>query len=224
MTKRVIVLVVLLCVAPVSILAQKADVAFVAGASFTSDSNLRVQCLISIPPCLIPIDTLGAIHPDHHVFFQGNLGVRLIDAKLASLHLEVPVAGIPSQTVRFGFSQIVAPIPSIAIDHLSSVYVTPAIKVKLFPSAQFSPWGSVGGGLAHFSTDSGITTNKGAIQYGGGVDFKSGIPLLGLRAEVRDFLTGDPHVGAPLPILPVTTEGGLHRHNVLVGGGVVLRF
>jgi|GEM_PF-477172 len=224
MTKQVLVLLVLLCVAPVCTFAQKAEVAFVAGASFTSDSNLRVRCLISIPPCLIPVDGVGTLHPDHRVFFQGNLGLRFIDAKLASLHLEVPVVGIPSQPVRFGISPIVSPSASIVLDHLSSVYVTPAIKVKLFPASQFSPWGSVGGGLAHFSSDSGVTTNKGAIQYGGGVDIKTGIPLLGFRAEVRDFVTGDPRVGAAIPILPVTTESGLHRHNVLVGGGVVLRF
>ena len=32
-------------------------------------------------------------------------------------------------------------------------------------------------------------------QFGGGVDIKTGIPLLGFRAEVRDFVTGQPDFG-----------------------------
>jgi len=216
MTKQVLVLVVLLCFMSLSALAQKADVAFVAGASFTSDTSLKQVC--TTPPCLLLVDGPGSIHPDHHIFLQGTLGIRLFDAKLASLHLELPVVGIPSQPLHFTFVGISSP----AFDHLSSVYVTPALKIKLLPAATFSPWGSIGGGVAHFSSDAG-STNKGALQFGGGVDIKSSIPLLGFRAEVRDFVTGDPNFGI-VSIVPLTTEGGLHRHNVLVGGGVVLRF
>jgi len=225
MTKQVLVLVVLLCFMSLSALAQKADVAFVAGASFTSDSSLTVGCFTATPPCVItlPVEGFGAIHPDHHIFLQGALGVRLLDARLASLHLELPVVGIPSQPVRL---KALLGTFSTPFDHLSSIYVTPALKVKLFPGAAVAPWGSIGGGVAHFSSDAG-STNKGALQFGGGVDIKTNIPLLGFRAEVRDFVTGDPRVGgfssiASFPLL--TTESGLHRHNVLVGGGVVLRF
>src|SRR5215471_12073618 len=222
MTKQVFVLVVLWCVTPFSALAQKADVAFVVGASFTSDSNIRVSCPGTIP-CIIglPVEGFGTIHPDHHIFFEGALGVRLLDAKLASLHLELPVAGIPSQPLTVKVLSVLSTTP---FDHLSSVYVTPAIRVKLLPAASFSPWGSIGGGVAHFSSDSGISTNKGALEFGGGVDIKSGIPLLGFRAEVRDFLTGDPTIPGIAAVSGITTESGLHRHNLLVGGGVVLRF
>ena len=222
MTKQVLVLVVLLCVASLSALAQKADVAFVAGATFTSNSSLRPSCFIEVPPCLVvlPIEGFGTIHPGHHIFLEGAFGVRLFDAKLASLHLELPVVGIPSQPLRFG---LVGATFSSPFDHLSSVYVTPSIKVKLLPSAPVSPWGSVGGGVAHFSSDLGSSTNKGALQFGGGVDIKTAIPLLGFRAEVRDFVTGDPNFGI-VSVVPLTTESGLHRHNILVGGGIVLRF
>ena len=221
MTKQVLVLMVLLSMASLSALAQKADVAFVAGASFTSDSNLRVTCPGTIPCTIIlPVEGFGTIHPDHRIFLEGTFGVRLFDAKLASLHLELPVVGIPSQPLTLKVLSVVSTSP---FDHLSSVYVTPAIKVKLLPGAAFSPWGSVGGGVAHFSSDFGSSTNKGALQFGGGVDIKTNIPLLGFRAEVRDFVTGDPHFGM-VSIVPLTTESGLHRHNLLVGGGVVLRF
>ncbi|HEY6969863.1 MAG TPA: hypothetical protein VJA94_11705 [Candidatus Angelobacter sp.] len=222
MAKQVLVLVVLLCVAPLSALAQKADVGFVVGASFTSDSTIRVTCPGTLPCTIIlPVEGFGTIHPDHRIFLEGAFGVRLLDAKLASLHLELPVAGIPSQPLTVKVLSVLSTTP---FDHLSSVYVTPAIKVKLLPAASFSPWGSIGGGVAHFSSDSGVSTNKGALQFGGGVDIKTNIPLLGFRAEVRDFLTGDPHTANFLGVPSLTTESGLHRHNLLVGGGVVLRF
>lgn len=217
MTKQVLVLVVLLCVASLSAVAQKADMAFVAGATFTSDTSLRQVC--TNPPCFLLVEGAGGIHPDHRIFLEGDPGVRLLDAKLASLHLELPVVGIPSQPLHFTLLGSSSP----AFDHLSSVYVTPALKIKLLPAASFSPWGSIGGGVAHFSSDVGPSTNKGALQFGGGVDIKTNIPLLGFRAEVRDFVTGDPHFGL-VSIVPLTTESGLHRHNILVGGGVVLRF
>jgi hypothetical protein len=65
--------------------------------------------------------------------------------------------------------------------------------------------------------------NKGALQFGGGVDIKTGIPLLGFRAEVRDFVTDQPDFG----IVSIQTVGSPslgRRHNVLAGGGIVLRF
>jgi hypothetical protein len=80
----------------------------------------------------------------------------------------------------------------------------------------------VGAGWARYSlVDFPGTVNKGALQYGGGLDFKTGLPLLGFRAEVRDFVTTDP---SSLLGPNFTPQSGLHHHNLLVGGGVVLRF
>ncbi len=93
---------------------------------------------------------------------------------------------------------------------------------KFLPASPISPWVSVGGGWARYSSDDNVTVNKGAVQYGGGLDFKTGLPLLGFRAEVRDFVTSDP---SALIVGPSTTPmKGLHHHSVLVGGGIVLRF
>ena len=39
------------------------------------------------------------IKTDHHIFLEGALGVRLLNAQVVSLHVEVPVAGISSQTL-----------------------------------------------------------------------------------------------------------------------------
>jgi hypothetical protein len=206
--KRFSILIVILCASTFA-MAQKADAAFVVGGSFVSDTQ-NTFLSPSVPTLTSTIKT------DHHVFLEGALAVRLADAKLASLYVELPVAGIPSQKLTFSST------PSTVIDHLSTVFITPGLRLKVLPIAPISPWVSFGGGWARYSLDSGVKTNKGAVQYGGGLDFKTGLPLLGFRAEVRDFVTGDPNFG--LGTVLAGNNGGLHHHNILVGGGIVLRF
>lgn len=191
--------------------AQKADVSFVVGGAFVSEDH--------VPPgvsCTIPCPLAFNFRTDTHVFYEGTGAVRLANFKLASFHLEAPVAGIPSAHVDF------SAIPSLNALKLSSVFVTPSLRVKFAPGFPVSPWASIGGGWAHYSL-AGTSTNKGALQFGGGVDIKTGIPLLGFRAEVRDFTSGQPDFG----IVSIQTAGSQslgRRHNVLAGGGIVLRF
>jgi len=54
----------------------------------------------------------------------------------------------------------------------------------------------------------------GAFYYGGGVDLKLW-KFVGLRMEIRDFYTGSPSYNA----------GQIHggQHNVVAGGGLILR-
>ncbi len=98
------------------------------------------------------------------------------------------MAGIPSAQVDFSGT------PSSNALKLSSVFVTPSLRVKFAPGFPVSPFASIGGGWAHYNL-AGTSMNKGALQFGGGVDIKTGIPLLGFRAEVRDFVTGQPDFG-----------------------------
>ena len=192
-------------------LAQKADVSFVVGGAFVSEEHVAPGVT-----CTIPCPLAFNFRTDTHVFYEGTGAVRLANFKLASLYLEAPVAGIPSAHVVF------SEIPSLNALKLSSVFVTPSLRVKFAPGFPVSPWASIGGGWAHYSL-AGTSTNKGALQFGGGVDIKTGIPLLGFRAEVRDFTSGQPDFG----IVSIQTAGSPslgRRHNVLAGGGIVLRF
>lgn len=109
-------------------------------------------------------------------------------------------------------------------------FVTPGLRAKLLPGASISPFVSVGGGWARYSLGP-ASNNKGALEFGGGVDFKTGIPLLGFRAEVRDFVTSEPRFDlgfSSVTGFPVAgsqdLQGGFHRNNVLVGGGAVFSF
>lgn len=222
LTKRFVPLILLIvCILPIRVLPQKADAGFVIGGSFVSDSTVvfAVPCLA--PPCPTSPTFLNNVKADDHVIFEGALALQLLNARLASLHLELPIAGIPSQTLHLSTS------PATVFDHMSTTFVTPGFRVKLIPGAPIAPFGSLGGGWAHYSLAHG-SNSKGAIQYGGGLDLRTGIPHLGFRGEVRDFVSGDPNFSlsgvTPGGLTASTTHSGLHRHNILAGGGVVFRF
>jgi hypothetical protein len=202
--KRFLILLAIACVSTMA-LAQKADIGVTVGGSFVSDTQGAF---------LLPPPTNVTLQTDHHLFIEGTLAFRLLDAKVASLHVELPIAAIPSQKITF------ATAPSAVIDHLSSTFITPALRLKFVPASPIAPWVSFGGGWAHYSLDSGNSSSKAALQYGGGLDFKTGLPVLGFRAEVRDFVTGDPS----LNVISLANTSGFHHHNILAGGGIILRF
>jgi len=187
--------------------AQKVDAAFVMGGSFISDTH---ETFASSPT---PFDTIVT---GNHFFFEGAFGWRLVNAHAASLSLDVPVASIPSQTTRF------AGTTNAGGADLSSLFITPGLRLKLLPGFSISPWAAFGGGWARYS-QGGFKTNKAAIEYAGGLDFKTGLPLLGFRAELRDFVTED-FLNGSVGSAIATNSSGFHHHNVLVGGGIVLRF
>ena len=88
--KRFSILIALLCASTFAV-AQKADAAFVVGGSFVSDTKETF-----LTPSLTLTDT---VKTDHHLFLEGALGVRLLNAHVASLSVELPVAGITSQKI-----------------------------------------------------------------------------------------------------------------------------
>lgn len=53
---------------------------------------------------------------------------------------------------------------------------------------------------------------------GGGLDFKTRLPLLGFRIEARDFITGR----SDIPSFSTITSN--HVHSLFAGGGVTLHF
>jgi hypothetical protein len=94
--------------------------------------------------------------------------------------------------------------------------------LKFAPGFPVSPWAAVGGGLAHFSANSGLrllsgtdTTNTGVFDFGGGLDMKVA-PWVSVRGEVRDFYSGG--LGFNL------SNFNERQHNLVVTGGLVLRF
>jgi len=152
--------------------------------------------------------------------FQLTYARRLVTAPHLALYFEVPALATPLQ-------DITASIGAVPRNY-DSFFVAPGLRVKLAPTARVSPWFSAGGGYALFDESASRVdgthnttrgTNGGAVQFGGGVDFRTPINLLfpiGLRAEVRDLYTTKPDYN-------VNTGGGF-QHNIALSGGIVLHF
>jgi hypothetical protein len=148
--------------------------------------------------------------------FEANYAAQLVHVPAVALHLEIPVLFTPSTDISTS--------NLTTLKSYSSFFVTPALRLKLVPGSPFSPWISAGGGIVHFNpgstTQGGTTINthsvtKSAVQAGVGADIHPPLLPLAFRLEARDFYTGLPDLN---------TVGIKVRHNLMVGGGIVLRF
>jgi len=86
----------------------------------------------------------------------------------------------------------------VPIDY-KQIFVTPSVRVNLFPATAVSPWVSIGGGFGHFSenktliyggTNPGGSSTSGVLQGGFGLDvnpFQTRFRRFGFRFDVRDF-------------------------------------
>lgn len=207
MTKRFAFLALMFLTVSTCALAQKSEVAFVAGSTFSPGVTGHGVCGDAIPGCITPT-TPTHFSIDQGFTFEGSYAYRLADFKLASVHLEVPLVFSPSRKANT-FSQLNR-------DTFSTFFFTPSVKLKLLPASGVSPFLSAGGGMAHFVD--GTTANTGAFQLGGGLDFKTHLPLLGFRVEARDFITGRPGTNS---FGNVTSD---HLQHIFVGGGITLHF
>jgi hypothetical protein len=109
------------------------------------------------------------------------------------------------------------------------IFVTPAVRLNLFPESRVSPWVSFGGGFGHFSESNklnyfganpGGSSTTGAIQPGLGLDvspFPKRFSHFSFCGKVRDFYSGTPN-------LPLADTGKTRQHNYFVGLGLVWHF
>jgi Outer membrane protein beta-barrel domain len=160
--------------------------------------------------------TTGQVNISAGKSFGVNYGYRLVNTKVADLYGEVEFAAPPNQTVDSSSATVAR--------NYASLYVTPGIRLKIFPAARFSPWGVIGGGYALYQQGSLLSNgqattnrflNRGVFEFGGGIDFRL-IRFVGLRAEVRDFVSGNPNLNVRLD--------SSTQHNVISSGAVVFRF
>jgi hypothetical protein len=116
----------------------------------------------------------------------------------------------------------------VPIDY-KQIFVTPSVRVNLFPATAVSPWVSLGGGFARFSENKNLiysgpnpggSSTSGVLQAGFGLDvnpFQNRYRRFGFRLDVRDFWSGTPD-------LPLADTGKTRQHNFFVGGGVIWHF
>lgn len=152
--------------------------------------------------------------------FDVDYARRLIVTPLYAISGEVVFAYNPDEDVNGGsFGNAVVP------PGMKELFVTPAARVNLFPTTAVSPWVSLGGGFGHFSqsgtliyggSNPGTSSTTGVFEIGGGLDVKVSSRVY-LRAQVRDFWSGEPN-------FPLADTGKTRQHNFFVGGGAYWRF
>ncbi len=201
---RVLATVAILLCSGSPILAQKHEIAFTSGGLKTGDKSFDLP-----RPGLVKFRT--------GFTYEVNYARRLLDAKIASLYIEFPFAVTPRTKITT--DNVLSP------RSYSSFFFTPSAKVKLFPIGRYSPFATIGIGVARLNPSSTRLDNQpnndasaeteGVFQIGGGLDVKV-ISRLSLRGEVRDFYTEIP----PLNLDALRKR----QHNTLIAAGVVLRF
>lgn len=149
------------------------------------------------------------------VGLQANYGRRLWVGRNAALYSEVHLLA--------SAQRIVDSADNRATRDVASLYITPGVRLKFFPTATLSPYLAVGGGVAWYEqsrTDLAGRTNpaprellRGAFDFGGGADLRVR-RWLSLRSEIRDFYTGVPAYNL------VTVRGG--QHNPVAGAALVI--
>lgn len=194
---------------PILALAQKNEISLSMGAVTTSDQQLRfipASCPFGITSCTATFN----INTNTGLGLQGNYTRQIISFGAVSIGAEFPLVGIPSrhQTTELVGAQTVTA-------SASSLFFTPSARIKFLPSRSVSPFFSIGGGLVRSQAFNPI--HGGALQFGGGVDFKTRFPHVDIRGEIRDFWArgfNDNSVEASPTRL----------HNVFAGGGIVFKF
>jgi hypothetical protein len=191
-TKTAVLIAIAVILVALPALAQKNELAIGAGGYF-------------------PVNLSGV---GNAVAIEGSFAHRIASVPLLSAYIELPVVGTLNSSVNtFGLTSSAS---------YSALFVAPGLRVKFAPGFAVSPWLAAGGGLAHFSANSGLrllsgtdTTNTGVFDFGGGLDMKIA-PYLSLRGSVRDFYSGG--LGFNLATF------NQRQHNIVATAGLVLRF
>jgi opacity protein-like surface antigen len=196
--RKSLVLFSLVVIVGLSAAAQKSEVGIVLGGYMTSDGTS--------PTGTTKVNTAFA--------FQVNYATQLISFKVADLELNIPLMGVPTSEVNSS--------TLFTAKSYSSLYITPGLRLRL--GTTFSPFVEAGVGIVRHSPSSttlggfpsGATAStKAAFDVGGGIDFRPKKSPVGFRFQATEFYGGVPNLAIP--------KLDMHN-NVLLGGGIVLRF
>ena len=150
---------------------------------------------------------------------EGSYARRLLVTPVFAVAAELPILYNPDEDLHAGG-------PGLVPHDDKALFLTPSVRVNLFPTTAVSLWGSLGGGFGHISEsntllyngtpNTGKSTTSGVLQYGVGLDVKLTKRVV-LRAEGRDFWAGEPD-------FPQAPTGKTRQHNYFLGVGAIWRF
>ncbi len=188
--------------------AQKNELAGGLGRTFIPDQTIK--------PGPVPL-TDNKISSGNGTTWEINYARHLLQHGFVALDAEVPVVGNPDEDLASGNGAV----PKT----YSSVFVTPAARVRFFAENALQLWVSGGGGFGHWTISNTLvygginpgpkSKNSGLAQGGVGMDLRVA-KRFGFRLAARDFYAPQ------LPLNVVTTA--VHHHNIVVTGGVIFSF
>lgn len=188
--------------------AQKNEIAGGVGRAFIPDQTIKAG------PVAI---TNNVIHSGNGLIWEVNYARHLWHPGFIALDAEVPVVGNPDADLGSGNGAVPRTY--------SSIFITPAARVRFFADNAVQLWVSGGGGFGHWTISNTLVyggvnpgpkgQNSGIAQAGAGLDLRIR-KSFGFRLAARDFYTPQ------LPLNVVTTSS--HHHNIFVTGGVIFTF
>ena len=195
---------------------QKNELSFSVGGIPTSDQRTAISLLFPCPFPLPPNCNIfnTQLQTDPGVALQVAYTRHVVSFGPASLYAEFPLVGVLSRDIRAFFTAGPLLGNSFTVSS-SALFFTPSARLKLFDSAPISAFVSVGGGLAHTGVGSTLSAlvgpsstsqNSGALQFGGGLDFR-----LSNHIQIRAI---------QIDYNPVHTNGTTD-HNLRLGAGIV---
>jgi len=191
---------------------EKNEITGIIGRTFISDQGIHGPNAPTINPF---------VRSGKGLTFEVNFSRYLLGTDIYSVSVEVPAV--------FNLDEDLGSGGDVVPEGYKQIFVTPAVRVNLFPATRVTPWVSFGGGFAHFTesknlnyygTNPGGSSTSGVIQGGLGLDvspFQKRFSRFSFRGEVRDFYSGTPK-------LPLADTGKTRQHNYFVGGGVIWHF
>ena len=168
-------------------------------------------------PSLSRSTSQESLDPGAGTAFGVNYGRRFVGGNKVALYGELNLLASPLRDVSSNIGS--------ATKNFASLYITPGVRLKFFPTSAISPYAVVGGGYADYeqsTTRLDGQPNSASRELARGVfDFGAGVDVhvwrwIALRGEARDFYTGSPAYNL------TTISGG--QHNVAISGGFVVRW
>jgi len=187
---------------------EKNEVTGMIGRIFISDQGIHGPNAPTVNPF---------VRSGHGLTFEVNYARHLLSTPIYAISGEVPAVFNLDEDLNSG--------GPVVPTQYKQIFVTPAVRLNLFPETAVSPWVSLGGGFGHFTeskdliyygTNPGTSTTSGVLQGGLGLDVKVW-HRFSIRGQVRDFWSGTPS-------LPLADTGKTRQNNYFVGGGVVWHF
>jgi hypothetical protein len=197
-----------ICILATSVAAQdeKNELTGVVGRVFISDQGIKGATYFN-----------PYVRSGKGLTFEVNYARHLIVTPIYSISGEIPAVFNLDEDLNSG--------SDVVPKDYKQVFVTPSVRLNLFPITAVSPWFSVGGGFAYFNenknllyynTNPGGSSTSGVLQIGAGLDVRVW-RRFSIRGDLRDFWSGTPD-------LPLADTGKTRQHNYFVGGGVVYHF